>query len=106
MLNFYLIKGERSSLSMHLSYEPQSRYIDIANQIGPVKETVGPKIGENIEMLLCFMFSLFWLIQSSLSNFDESTKKLNVKIEYKSIQTNIFIVSAAYLFKSFSSYIF
>ena len=45
MLNSYLIKGERPSLS--------SRYI--ANQSGSAKETVSPKIGENIEMLVCFL---------------------------------------------------
>ena len=47
----FLIKGERSSLSSRLFYEPQSRYI--ANQSGSAKETVSPKIGENIEMLVC-----------------------------------------------------
>ena len=59
MLNSYLIKEERPSLSMHLSHEPQSRYIVIANQSRSAKETVSPKIGENIEMLVCFMFSFF-----------------------------------------------
>ena len=49
MLNSYLIKVERPSLSSHL-YEPRSRYIDIANQSGSVKETVRPKIVENIEI--------------------------------------------------------
>ena len=53
MLNSYLIKGERLSLSSRLSYEPQSGYI--ANQSGSAKETVSPKIGENIEMLVCFI---------------------------------------------------
>ena len=53
MLNAYLIKGERPSLSLHLFYEPQSRCI--ANQSGSAKETVSPKIGENIEMLVCFI---------------------------------------------------
>ena len=72
MLNSYLIKGERPSLSLRLFYEPRSRYI--ANQSGSAKETVSPKIGENIEMLVCFIC--------------------------KGIQ-NIFIASAAYLFKSF-----
>ena len=52
MLNCYFIKGERPSLSLHLFYEPQSRCI--ANQSGSAKETVSPKIGENIEMLVCF----------------------------------------------------
>ena len=53
MLNSYLIKGERPSLSLHLFYEPQSRYI--VNQSGSAKETVSPKIDENIEMLVCFI---------------------------------------------------
>ena len=49
----FLIKGERSSLSSRLFYEPQSRYI--ANQSGSAKETVSPKIGENVEMLVCLI---------------------------------------------------
>ena len=53
MLNSYLIKGERPSLLLHLFYEPRSPYI--ANQSGFAKETVSPKIGENIEMLVCFI---------------------------------------------------
>ena len=53
MLNSYLIKGERPSLSLRLFYEPRSRYI--ANQSGSAKETVSPKIGKNIEMLVCFI---------------------------------------------------
>ena len=36
-----------------LFYEPWLRYI--ANQSGSGKETVSPKIGENIEMLVCFI---------------------------------------------------
>ena len=53
MLNSSLIKGERPSLSSHLFCEPQTKYI--ANQSGTAKETVSPKIGENIEMLVCFI---------------------------------------------------
>ena len=53
MLNSYLIKGERPSLSLRLFYEPLSRYIE--NQSGSAKETVSPKIGKNIEMLVCFI---------------------------------------------------
>ena len=53
MLNSYLIKGERPSLSSRLFYEPRSRYI--ANQSGSAKETVSLKIEENIEMLACFI---------------------------------------------------
>ena len=53
MLNSYLIKGERPSISLCLFSEPQSQYI--ANQSGSAKETVSPKIRENIEMLACFI---------------------------------------------------
>ena len=51
MLNSYLIKGERPSFSLRLFYEPQSQY----NQSRSAKETVSPKIGKNIEMLVCFI---------------------------------------------------
>ena len=37
----------RPSLSSRLFYEPQLQY---------EKETVSPKIGENIEMLVCYFF--------------------------------------------------
>ena len=40
-------------MASRLFYEPRSRYI--ANQSGSAKETVSPKIGENIEMLVCFI---------------------------------------------------
>ena len=43
----------RPSLSSHLFYEPQSQYM--ANQSGSAKETVSPKTGKNIEMLVCFI---------------------------------------------------
>ena len=41
------------SLSLHLFYEFQLRYI--ANQIGSAKKIDCPNIGENIEMLVCFI---------------------------------------------------
>ena len=53
MLNLYLIKGERPSLSLRLFYEPRSWYV--ANQRGSAKETVRPKIGKNIEMLVVLL---------------------------------------------------
>ena len=53
ILSSYLIKGERPSLSSRLFFEPRSRFI--ANQSGSAKETVSSKIGENIEMLVCFI---------------------------------------------------
>ena len=40
-------------MSSLLFYEPRLRYI--ANQSGSAKETVTPKTGENIEMLVCFI---------------------------------------------------
>ena len=43
----------RPILSLHLFYKPQLQYI--TNEIGPAKETASPKIGENIEMLVCFI---------------------------------------------------
>ena len=49
----FLLKGKRSSLLSLLFYEPQSRYI--LNQSVSAKETVSPKIGENIEMLVFFI---------------------------------------------------
>ena len=42
----------KPSLSFRLFYGPQLQYI--ANQSGSAKETVSPKIGKNIEMLVCF----------------------------------------------------
>ena len=53
MLNSYLIERERPSLSSRFFYEPRLRYIVI--QSGSAKETVSLKIGENIEMLVCFI---------------------------------------------------
>ena len=40
-------------MSSRLVYEPRSHYI--GNQSGSAKETVNSKIGENIEMLVCFI---------------------------------------------------
>ena len=54
MLNLYSIKGERPNLSLRLFHEPRSQYI--ANQSGSAKETVSLKIGENNEMLVCFIY--------------------------------------------------
>ena len=53
MLNVHLIKGERPRLSSCFFYEPRLQYI--ANQSRSAKETVNPKIAENIEMLVCFI---------------------------------------------------
>ena len=53
MLNSYLIKGERPSLQLRLFYEPRSGYT--ANQSRSAKENVSPKIGKNIEILVCFI---------------------------------------------------
>ena len=43
----------RPSLPSHLFYEPGLQHI--VNQNGSAKETVSPKIGKNIEMLVCFI---------------------------------------------------
>ena len=53
MLNSYLTKGKRASLSSRLFYEPRSWYI--ANQSGSAKDTVRLKIGKNIKMFVCFI---------------------------------------------------
>ena len=53
MLNSYLMKGERPSLSSCLFYEPRLWYI--ANQSGSATETVSPRIGENIEIIVSFI---------------------------------------------------
>ena len=52
MLNSYLNKSE-TKFVITFFCEPRSRYIE--NQSGSAKETVSPKIGENIEMLVCFI---------------------------------------------------
>ena len=127
----------RPSLSSCLFYKPQLRCI--ANQSGSAKETVSPKIGKNVEMLVCFICVATWdrtlidinhhyqvtmnqhknlfnlpyspcLVKSSnishnnkikIKNLKIKTVKINIKIEYKYIQSNIFTVSAAYFLKSF-----
>ena len=65
----------RPSLSSRIFYEPRLRYI--ANQSGSARETVNLKIGENIEMLVCFLcigiHDRILVDISWLSNYDEST---------------------------------
>ena len=53
MLNSYLIKVERPSLSSRIFCESRSQYI--VYQSGSTKETVSPKIRKNIEMLVSFI---------------------------------------------------
>ena len=53
ILNSYLLKEERPSLSLCLFHEPRSQYV--TNQSWSAKETVSLKIEENIEMLACFI---------------------------------------------------
>ena len=53
ILNSYLLKEERPSLSSCLFHEPRSQYV--TNQSWSAKETVSLKIEENIEMLACFI---------------------------------------------------
>ena len=52
-VKFLLNQKKRPSLSSRLFYEHRLRYI--ANQSGSAKKTVSPKIGENIEMFVCFI---------------------------------------------------
>ena len=52
-VKFLLNQRREAKFAMASFYEPQSQYI--ANQSGSAKETVSPKIGENIEMLVCFI---------------------------------------------------
>ena len=50
---FLLNQRREAKFVSNLFYEPRSRYI--ANQSGSAKETVSPKIDENIEMLIRFI---------------------------------------------------
>ena len=59
---------------------------------GSAKETASPKIGEYIEMLVCFI---------CMGTQDRTLIDINHKIEYKYIQSNIFIVSTSHLCKYF-----
>ena len=52
-VNSYSIKGGGPSLPLRLFYKPRWWYI--ANQSGSAKETVSPKNGENIEILVCLI---------------------------------------------------
>ena len=107
MLNSYLIKGERASLSSRLFYEHRSWYI--ANQSGSAKETVSPNWREYWDAT-CFVCrgnkTGFDWYQSSLSNHDESTEKLNIKIEYKYIQSNILLYQLLIFLNLFIKYLF
>ena len=110
MLNSYLIKGERPSLSSRLFYEPRSRYI--ANQSGSAKETVSPKIGENIEILVCFicmgtqdrtLIDINHHYQITMNQHKSWTKILNIniyKVTFLLYQQLIFLnLFIAYLFR-------
>ena len=52
-VKFLLNQRREAKFVIAVFYEPRSQYI--ANQIGSAKEIVSPKIGENIEMLVCFV---------------------------------------------------
>ena len=54
-VKFLLNQRREAKFVIAYFYEPRSWYIDIANQSGSAKETVRSKIGENIEMLVCFI---------------------------------------------------
>ena len=53
-VKFLLNKRREAKFVIVSFYEPRSQYI--ANQSGSAKETVSLKIGEDIEMLVCFIF--------------------------------------------------
>ena len=109
MLNSYLIKGERPSLPSRLFYEPRSQYI--VNQSGSAKETVSPKIGKNIEMLVRFIYmgtqdrTLIDInhYQVTMNQHKNWTKKLNkniYKVKFLLYQLLIFLnVFIIYLFR-------
>ena len=63
------------------------------------RETVSPKIGENIEMLVCLICMGTQDRTLIDINHHNQITMINIKIEYKCMQSNIFIVSTAYLFK-------
>ena len=74
-------------MSLRLFYDPQSCYI--SNQSGSTKETVSPKIGENIEMLVCFicrgtqdgtLIDINHYYQIAIINIKNWTWKLNMNI--------------------------
>ena len=97
MLNSYLIKGERPSLSPCVFYEPRSQYI--ANQSESAKDTVGPNIGKNIEMLVCLI--CMRTKDGTLIDINHHYQiTMNQHKNWINIKSNIFIVSAAYLFTS------
>ena len=52
-VKFLLNQRREAKFVIVSASEPQSQYI--AKQNGSAKETVSPKIGENIEMLVCFI---------------------------------------------------
>ena len=54
-VKFLLNQRREAKFVIAFFYEPRSWYIDIANQSGSAKETVRSKIGEKIEMLVCFI---------------------------------------------------
>ena len=74
------------SLSSRLFYKPRSQYV--ANQGRSNKQTVSPKIGKNIEMLVCFicmgtqdrtLIDINHHYQITMNQH----KNLDIRIEYK-----------------------
>ena len=104
MLNSYLIKRERPSLSLCLFYEPELWYA--ANQSGPAKETVSPKSGMNIQMLVCFIcmgtqgrtlisiiiINLWWINVKIEQKLNINTYKVTFLLYQLLIFLNLFIV--------------
>ena len=94
----------RPSLSLHLFYEPQLWYI--VNQSGSAKETVSPKIGKNIEMLVCFicmgtqdrtLIDINHHYQITMNQHKNWTWKLNINI-HTLYQLLIFLDRFSYIF--------
>ena len=110
MLKSYSIKGERPSLSLHLFYAPWLWYI--ANQSGSPKETASPKIGKNIEMLVCFicigtqdrtLIDINHHYQIMINQHKNWTQKLNI---YIYIQSNILLHQLLIFLNIFIVYLF
>ena len=100
----------KPSLSLHLSDESQSWYI--TNQSGSAKETFSLKIGEKIEMLVCFicvgtqdriLIDINHHYQNMMNQHKSWTWKLNIniyKVKFLQYQLLIFLnLFVIYLFR-------
>ena len=74
------LRVSRPSLSSRLLYDPRWQYI--ANQSGSAKDTVSLKIGENIEILILYVWGHktgFWFISIIIIKL----RWINIKIGHK-----------------------